>query len=54
MEIQIGKKEFKVLLFGDHSIRKQPQKFYQRTPTPDSFSKVAGYKINSNKLSSLL
>jgi hypothetical protein len=30
-------------------IHKQPPKFYQRTSTADNFSKVAGYKINSNK-----
>jgi hypothetical protein len=32
------------------SIHKQPQKFYQRTSTViNNFSKLAGYKINSNK-----
>ena len=30
-------------------MHKQPQIFYQRAPTANNFSKVAGYKINSNK-----
>ena len=31
-----------------------PKKVHQRIPKPDNFSKVAGYKINSNKLVAFL
>ena len=48
--IQIGKEEIKILLLADDIIHKRPQKFYQKTsPLINNFSKVAGYKINSNK-----
>jgi len=36
------------------SIHEQPQKFYLRIFTAVNSSKVAGYKINSNKSVSLL
>jgi hypothetical protein len=51
--MKIGKEEVKVSLFADDSILKWAQKFHQRNPKPDKFSKVVGYKINS-KISSFL
>ena len=49
--IQIGNDEVKISLFADDMIVYiSDHKFHQRTPKPEnSFSEVAGYKINSNK-----
>jgi hypothetical protein len=55
--IQIGKEEIKVSLFADDIIVyiSDPQNSTREIPKLiNNFSKVAGYKINSNKLVAFL
>ena len=50
--IQIGKEEIKLSLFADDMILyiKNPTDTTKKTTRIDKFSKVAGYKINNQKL----
>jgi hypothetical protein len=51
--IQIGKETVKISLFADDMILylKDPKNFTQKLPdTINSYSKVAGYKINFQKI----
>ena len=50
--IQIGKEEIKLSLFADDMILyiKNPTDSTKKTTRIDKFSKVAGYKINNQKL----